>query len=268
MVGRSAPGQAADQLPPARGFERVFPCSTAPAALGHDKLHRCLAQYGLHRGRALCSPSCPTTTTPRRPTPTSLIGYVDADPPRRQPSSPTSPTRRRTIRITCRGVAQPACRAYRQGLGRGAAGAAQRQRSWRACQGSSSPAHVVHSRSRRAGAGRPRPCSARSSCTRMMKNLDFHVGRATSTTWRRLAAGHHHRLQAAAGRQRTGSCRGGHRLAGSPTLFAAIDSSRHVPMRGRPALRRLQGRCRRRSMTRSASTGLGGGERHPRHARR
>ena len=102
MVGKWHLGKSPDLIPRARGFERDFTLARRRRQLlGHDELHRRVAEVGLHRGRPL-----PDEVARRLLRDQDLHRQADRlhrRPTRAtaSPSSPTSRTRRRTTPTTC-----------------------------------------------------------------------------------------------------------------------------------------------------------------------
>ena len=164
MVGKWHLGKSPDQIPArARLRARLLAARRRRQLLGHDELHRRVAEVGLHRGRAL-----PDQAARRLLRDQDLHRQADRL-HRRQPGRRQALLRLRLAPGAARplppaqGLAQPPRRRVRQGLGRGAPGAAEAAgRDGHHARGHAAlRAHVVRARPDAARAGAAAPCSAR-----------------------------------------------------------------------------------------------------------
>jgi len=107
MVGKWHMGKSPDQIPAARGFERDFSLLDGAGSYwdmtnftGASPLS-VFTEDGRYLTRLPKGYYATKTYTDK------LIGFIDANRGDGKPSSPTSPTRRRTIPTTCRGNGAP-----------------------------------------------------------------------------------------------------------------------------------------------------------------
>ena len=164
-----APGQDARPDPArARLRARLHAARRRRQLLGHDELHRRVAEVGLHRGRPL-----PDQAARRLLRDQDLHRQADRL-HRRQQGRRQALLRLRLAPGAARpvppaqGLAQPPCRRVRQGLGRGAPGTAEAaDRDGHHARGHAAlRAHVVRARPHAAGAsGAGRDSARRWSCT-------------------------------------------------------------------------------------------------------